>query len=269
MTMMSQYFVWMLLSRLTGSPLLSGLALLVLWFGLDRFTLQLLPSPVRAWMRWRRAAYLERLLGINPHDRRARYELADLRVGWRRYAAAVEVLKPNLAEDGEDVATLYLLGVAYLGAGQGAQGELLLDEAERLEPGYQQGAIELARGRWRLARGELTGERGAVSALQRFCRVRVGTVEGRVLLAQALERTGQDGEAALAREAAWNDYKAAPGFQRRRERLWAWRAKPSRPLAYAAALGALLLVGTLIASRVHLPRPQDSAQGAGWAEDAE
>jgi predicted Zn-dependent protease len=265
--MMTKWLFWLLLSRLTGSPILSLVALLALYWALDRFTLQLLPSPVRLWARWRRAGHLQRLLETNPHDRRARYELADLWVARGRYADAVAVLKPNLEAGDEDVATLYLLGVAYLGAGQAAQGELLLNEAERLEPGYGLGAIDLARGRSRLARGELTGDKGALAALERFCRTRSGTVEGRVLLARALERAGNDGEAALAREAAWMNYRAAPGFQRRRERLWAWRARPSRPLAYAAALGLALLLGTLLVSRLQVPEP--AAQEPGWAEEGE
>ncbi|HET9452229.1 MAG TPA: hypothetical protein VFO83_15170, partial [Aggregicoccus sp.] len=77
--MLTKWILWMLLARLTGSPLLSLLALLLLYLALDRFTLQLLPSPLRAWGRWRRAAQLERGLAVNAHDRRARYELADLR----------------------------------------------------------------------------------------------------------------------------------------------------------------------------------------------
>ncbi|MBF5045126.1 hypothetical protein FGE12_22175 [Aggregicoccus sp. 17bor-14] len=265
--MLSNWMMWMLISRLTGSPLLTLGAMAALYWGLDSFTLQLLPSPLRAWKRWRREHSLQRLLEVNPHDRRARYELADLWLARGRAAAAVQVLKPNLEAGDEDVATLYLLGAAYLGAGQAAQGELLLDEAERLEPGYGLGAIDLARGRSRLRRGELTGDKGALAALERFCRTRQGSVEGRVLLAQALERTGRDGEAALARAQAWSDYRAAPTFQRRRERLWAWRAKPSRPLAYAAALALLLLAGALIAKR--MPAAAPAAQQSGWAEDGD
>jgi len=265
--MLTKWILWMLLARLTGSPLLSLLALVVLYLVLDRFTLQLLPSPLRLWARWRRAGQLQRLLETNPHDRRARYELADLWVARGRHADAVRVLKPNLEAGDEDAATLYLLGVAYLGAGQAAQGELLLDEAERLEPGYGLGAIELARGRSRLARGALTGDAGALSALERFCRARPGSVEGRVLLARALERAGRSAEAAQARDLAWSDYRAAPRFQRRRERRWAWRARPSRPLAYAAALAVLLLTGALLLSGLQVPR--EGGQEPEWVEQGE
>lgn len=247
---MSKWFLWMILSSVTRSPVLSLLLVFGLAYVVDRHTFGILPRPLRMLGRWRRAGHLERLLMANPHDRRARFELADLRVGQRRYAAAVEVLKPNLAAGDEDVDTLFLLGVASLGAGQAAQGELLLDEAEKLNPDYKMGAIELERGRWRLARGDA---KGAVEALERFCKSRHGTVEGRVLLAKALDKSGRDADAALMRDEAWNDYVSAPAFQRRRERAWAWRARPSRPIAYAAGVVLVLGLGVWALGQVQAP----------------
>lgn len=257
---MSKWFLWIILSSVTRSPVLSLLLVFGLAYVVDRYTFGILPRPLRMFGRWRRAGYLERLLMANPHDRRARFELADLRVGQRRYAAAVEVLKPNLAAGDEDVDTLYLLGVASLGAGQAAQGELLLDEAEKLNPDYKMGAIELERGRWRLARGDV---KGAVEALERFCKSRHGTVEGRVLLAKALDKSGRDADAALMRDEAWNDYLSAPAFQRRRERAWAWRARPSRPIAYAAAVVLVLGLGVWALGQVQAPADEYAPYGEG------
>ncbi len=261
MSMMS-WLLWLVLSSLTGSPVVSALLVLALVVVADRYTVGILPSPLRALGRWQRASKLQRVLHSNPHDRRARYELADLWVRRGRYAAAVEVLKPNLEAGDEDVGTLFLLGVAYLGAGDAARGELLLDEAAKLEPGYQMGAVDLERGRFRLARGDT---KGAIEALERLRSARQGTVEGRVLLAQALDKSGRDADAALLREEAWKEYVAAPAFQRRRERLWAWRARPSRPMAYGAALVVVLALGFSILSRVAAPEP--SPDGYGFYDD--
>ncbi|WP_434387205.1 tetratricopeptide repeat protein [Melittangium boletus] len=266
--MIKGWLLWMLLARLTGSPVLSALVVLgALWL-LDRATVGVLPRPMRALARWRRASQLQRTLHTNPHDRRARAELADLYVGWGRHAAAVEVLKPNLEAGDEDVATLYLLGVAYLGSGDKARGELLLDEAEKLDARYQMGAIDLERGRHRLARGDFPG---AIEALGRLREARPGTVEGRVLLARALDRAGRDADGALMREEAWREYTAAPSFQRRRERLWAWRARPSRPLLYGGALVVgLVLVGTVLTRLT--PSETEYYQPDGtyaWEDDGE
>lgn len=264
--MSSSWLLFILLSALTGNPVLAVLLVFAFIWVADRYTVGILPSPFRALKRWQRASHLERVLQSNPHDRRARYELADLWVGRGRYAAAAAVLKPNLEAGDEDVATLYLLGVAYLGAGEAARGELLLEEAAKLEPGYQMGAIHLERGRWRLARGDVKGAR---EALERLRVARPGTVEGRVLLAQAMDKDGRDADAALVREEAWKEYVAAPGFQRRRERLWAWRARPSRPLAYGAALLVAFALGFSLMSRVSLPSPGGYYDAAPTAYDDE
>jgi len=241
---MSKWILWVFLTLLTGSPFLSlGLIVLIV-FVADRFTWQVLPSPVRLLKRFQRAGELASTILTNPHERRARHELADIRVEQRRYAEAVDILKPNLEAGDEDVDTLYLLGVAYLGAGDAQRGELLLDEAAKLDPGHKLGGIDLERGRFRLKRGDVAG---AVEALGRYCQVRHGTVEGRYLLAKALAQAGQGAEAKQMRDQAWTEYVAAPRFQRRRERKWAWRARPSRPLMYAAALALVLgLLGSLL-----------------------
>src|SRR5262249_1487344 len=151
----------------------------------------------------------------------------------RRFSAALDLLKANLEAGDDDAPTLYLMGVACLGAGYPDQGEVFLNEAAERDPTYRMGAIELERGRWRLARGDTKGAR---EALERFCAKRPGTVEGRVLLAQAMEKQGEQAASARMRQEAWREYVASPRFQRRQERFWAWRAKPSRPLIYAVIL---------------------------------
>jgi tetratricopeptide (TPR) repeat protein len=228
---MSRYFQWIILSSLTGSPIGSIAILVVLWYGADRFTLGLIPSPWRAFNRWRRQSRLRNLISINSADRRSRLELGELLVNRGRYAAAVDVLKPNLEAGDDDATTLFVLGVACLGSGRTSQGEVFLEAARERDPSYRLGGIDLELGRWRLSRGD---SKGAREALERFCSVRHGTVEGKVLLARALAAEKDLAGARRWREAAWSDYASSPGFQRRQERFWAWRARPSRPLTYLA-----------------------------------
>lgn len=230
---------WIILSGLTGSPIGSALFLLIFWFVVDRFTLGILPDPVRWVMRWRRAAHLERILLGNPHDGRARLELAGLYVERKKYARAVELLKPNVEKGDHDPQTLFTLGVGCLGAGFVEQGEKLLDGVDEASPGFRVNEVDLVRGRFRLERGDFPGAR---AALEKLVIARAGTIEGRVLLAKAMLGAGDDGGAALMRDAAWNEYVSAPRFQRRKERWWAWRARPSRPATYALiAIAALVL----------------------------
>lgn len=242
---MSKWFLWLILSALTGRPVLVALVLLGAWWLLDRVTFRFLPSPVRAFQRWQRASQLKRGLLANPHDRRARLALAELWVERRRYRQAMELLRPNLEAGDDDTATLFTMGLACLGTGHFEQGELLFKEVLAAEPRFRAGTIELERGRWRLARGDFAGAR---EALERFCDIRKGTVEGRVLLANALRQGGDETRAAKVRQEAWLEYVAAPRFQRNAERSWAWRARPLRPLSYVAvALVLALLFGRFAA----------------------
>lgn len=227
---MSGFLQWAILASITGSPLGSAVALLVFWFLVDRFTLGVLPDPWRALMRRRREGTLRRLILGNPHDGRARLELAQLYVERGKGQAAVEVLRPTFDNGAEDIQSVFTMGAGCLQAGYVEQGEKLLAHASELDEDFRVGEIELVRGRARLARGDFAG---AKVALEAFLQHRKGSVEGRVLLAKALDGLGDDANAALLRDAAWHEYLVAPGFQRRQERLWAWRARPSRPATYA------------------------------------
>lgn len=236
---MSRYFQWIILSSLTGSPVGAIAILLFVWYGLDQFTFQVLPNPFRLFNRWRRMGRLQNTIVINPNDRRARLELADLYVGQRRFSAAVDLLKPNVEAGDDDATTMFVLGVACLGAGRAEQGEIFLNAAREADPTYRLGSIDLELGRWRLARGDAAGAR---EPLERFCQTRRGTVEGKVLLARAIEAAGDSAGAARMRDSAWIEYASSPLFQRRQERFWAWRAKPMRPVTYlvvALVCGAL------------------------------
>ena len=257
---MSKWFLWLGLTAVTGSPLLSLGLLVALWFVLDRFTLGILPDPLRAVLRWRRMGQLRRTLAQNPHDRAARFELADLLVAQRRFGAAVELLKANLEEGEDDAATLLLMGTACHGLGKHDQAELFLESAAEHQPDFRHGAILLERGRGLLQKGDAAA---AKPQLQGFVTARRSTVEGRVLLANAHAALGEAAEAAKLREEAWREFAAAPRFQRRRERFWAWRAKPSRPLLYLAIAA---IVG-LIVSQLVVPAVQRNLSEATAYDD--
>jgi tetratricopeptide (TPR) repeat protein len=142
---------------------------------------------------------------------------------------AVEVLRSNFDKGDDDLQSVFTMGEACLLAGYVDQGEKLLDHAEELNADFRVGEIHLVRGRQRLARGDFAGAKKALEAL---VKARRGTITGRVLLAKAMLGLKDDSAAALMRDEAWKEYVSAPRFQRRKERLWAWRARPSRPATY-------------------------------------
>ncbi|HEU4382772.1 MAG TPA: tetratricopeptide repeat protein [Anaeromyxobacteraceae bacterium] len=237
---MSKFLLWSLLAWATGSPLGSLLALLVLWWAADRFTFRLWPDPLRAVARWRRRGALRRAIAANPSDRRSRFELAQLLLEARRPAEAIEVLRPNLEAGDDDVHTAFLFGTLLARTGAHEQAERVLGLARAAEAGYRLGEIDLELGRSRLARGDLAGAR---EALTRLVEARPGTVQGRVLLARALDGLRDPGGARLRQE-AWREYAALPRFRRREERPWAWRLRPWRPALVALAAAAAAALGT-------------------------
>lgn len=268
---MSQYFQWLILTALTGSPVLSAAILVVAWFVFDRFTFGVLPDPIRWLKRLERAWRLSTQLKHTPHDRRARIELAELYVQRKKYAAAIDVLKPAIEAGEHEPAALFTMAVACLGAGHAKQGEALLDEVVAAQPNFRLGEVDLERGRFRLQRKEFAP---AKESLRQLIANRKGSVEGRVLLAQALEGEGDDGAAALMRDEAWSEYVAAPRFQRRKERFWAWRARPSRPLMYAVLIGLGIFamgryVAPVLSEMGHSMRGSSYGYGAGASPDDE
>jgi hypothetical protein len=247
------WIVWYLLSAATGSPVASLLLLLAIgWLG-DRFTFRVLPDPVRMVARWRRKGSLRRTLLANPHDRRARFELAELLLEGGRPGEAAETLRPNVEAGDEDVRTAWVMGAALARSGAREPAERALAIARDAEPGFRMGEIDLELGRMRLAGGELAGAR---EALERLVAARPGTVEGRFLLARALEGLGDGAGARRVRDEAWNEYASLPAFQRRRERRYAWRIRPWRPAAIALAF---VVAGAALASWA-VPSMADRAQ---------
>lgn len=237
----STWLLWMVLSRLTGSPLGSAVAVLLFWLVVDRFTLGLLPDPLRFVGRLRRRWFLETAIERNPHDGRARLELGQLYVEAKKGQKAVEVLRPTFDNGADDVQSVFSMGEACLLAGYHEQGEKLLAHAEELDADFRVGEIHLVRGRSRLLRGDFAG---AKTELEQLVKQRAGTVEGRVLLARAHAGLGDDATAALIKDEAWKEFTLAPRFQKRKERWWAYRANPARPatILFAVVLGLALFV---------------------------
>ncbi|HEX9051513.1 MAG TPA: hypothetical protein VF841_13360 [Anaeromyxobacter sp.] len=242
---MSSWMLWILLSWFLGNPLLAAVVLLAAWWLGDRATFRVLPDPLRIFGRRGRIAALRRTLAANPHDRRARLELANLLLDARRPGAAAEVLAPNVEAGDDDVHTSFAMGSALARTGAFDRAEEFLAAARAREPSFRIGEIDLEVGRMRLRKGDAAG---AVEPLRRVVAERPGTVEGRYLLARALAAVGDDAGAARARDEAWREYVALPRFRRHHERPFAWRIRPWRPaiVAAAVAIAAILVLRAVV-----------------------
>ncbi len=263
---MSYYLQWLILRSITGSPIGSALFLVAFWFVVDRYTLGVLPDPFKFVARWRRERQLAHAMRLNPNDRRARLERAQLLLQRGQAKAAVAMLKPNLEHGDDDLETVFTLGAACAEAGYVDQGEKLLAHVIDADPDFRVGEVYLVLGRTRLQRRDYAQAKAALDVLLTH---RQGTVEGRVLLARALDGLGDDGRAALMKDEAWAEFSHAPRFQRRVERWWAWRARPSRPALYAAVvvLVAFVVFKALGPVWRDLPQPTDPPESQSDADE--
>lgn len=242
---MSQWMLYYLLSWATGSPITAMIVLGLVWWLGDRFTFKVLPDPFRFMGRWRRMRQLRSTLAVNPHDRRARYELAERLLETGRPGGAADILRPNIEAGDEDARTAFVMGAALGRTGSYEQAEKALAFARAQDPRFRAGEIDLELGRQRVARGDHAAAR---EALERLLVERPGSVEGRYLLGRALSALGDEAGARKVREEAWRDYGNLPRFHRRHERWFAWRIKPWRPALIALAV-LVLLVACSIAAR--------------------
>jgi tetratricopeptide (TPR) repeat protein len=260
---MAKYLYFSLLWALTGSPLTALLVLVAVWVVTDCLTFGFFRRGLRFVARARRGIALERLLAVNPHDRRARAEYGEILIEQRRAGRAIEVLKPALEKEPDDLELLYLTGLACLRAGHGEKGELFLNTVLEADPTFRQGQALLEMGRARL---ELGDAKGAEEMLGRWLEKSPAHVEGRYLQAKAHAALGDAAAAARSRERCWREYATEPAFQRRFDRPWAWRIRPARPLTYCAiALALLLAIGWAVrSSSGRLANP-----AGAWAEPAE
>jgi tetratricopeptide (TPR) repeat protein len=239
---LTKLLVFGAVALLTKSPVLAAVVTLAVWLVVDWNAFQLVPRAGRRLADLRRAAALRSVLRQNPHDRRARVELADLQNRLGRPAAAIDAVKAAVQADPADLEALYQLGIACLRLGEVERGELFLAEVEAAHPGFRQDEIPFEEARARLKAGDVAG---AEVAARRYLEAHPGSVRGLVVLAAAKARAGDAPAAAAARERAWAEFKDLPRFARREARRWAWQAKPARPIAYlgVAAFVAALFLG--------------------------
>jgi hypothetical protein len=174
---MTKLSLWWLLWMLLGNPWLALVVLVAGFVVVDRLAFGLVPPVVRAWLSFGRLGRLRVAIGMNPHDRPARWQLAQLLVDQHRLAAAAAVIAPNLEAGDDDVATLLVAGRALSGSGQRERARDLLAEARAKATSYQRDEVDLVAGANRAAMGDWAGARAAFTAV---CASRPGSVEPRV-----------------------------------------------------------------------------------------
>ncbi len=219
---MGRFFLFALLTWITGSPLLAILILIALavpgWLAGSRYAFRV----SRQLRSWGEAGRLRRVLATNPHDAKARADLGALlakRGRYREARAELEQAYPRVDDLSEPN---YALGLCLLHAGEVDRGTALIRKALAINPkfGYGEPALRLgdfaaSRGEWEQAAGNY---REAVG-------VHGSSVEGWAKLGEALVHLGRPEEARRAFSEAVTSYRTAPWYRRAEDRPWKRRAK--------------------------------------------
>jgi len=237
---MNSWLSFSMLWMITGNPIAAGAIVLACYAVADWYTFGFLRGCARAIAHFQRARRLRTSLAMNPHDRKARAELGEILVEHARWTSAIEVVKPLVAADPHDPQALWLLGLACLGTGKAKEGEVFLLELHDADPEFRRGTALLEIGRARLARRDAS----AREILGHYVKAHPHHVEGRFLLARTHLLAGDEAAATAERARCWAEYETSLPYQRRQERKWAWRARPSRPALYAAiGLAGIAVIG--------------------------
>jgi tetratricopeptide (TPR) repeat protein len=218
----SRFFLFALLSWITGNPLLALLVLIALsvpgWWAGSRWAWRF-QRRVRSWGE---AGRLRRELAVNPHNVKARTDLGAILVRQGRFREARAELTQAMPRADDLPEANYALGLCLLHDGEFERGRELVERALALNPKFGYGEPYLRLGDFRAGRGEweLAAER-----YRQATAIHSSSVEGWYKLAQALDHLGRRDETRTALQEAISSYRTALWYQRADGRPWYRRAR--------------------------------------------
>ncbi len=156
-----RFFLFALLTWITGNPILAILVIIALslpgWWAGSRYAWKL----SRRMRSWGEAGRLRRLLGVNPHDVKARTELGAILTKQGRYREARAELEQAMPRADDLPEANYSLGLCLLHDGEVEKGRELVEKALVLNPKFGYGEPYLRLGDFRADRGEWDQAAGA------------------------------------------------------------------------------------------------------------
>ncbi len=228
---MRTFFLYFIIVRLLGNPLLAIAVLAVIYLLVDRRFIGLLPDftrPIRRASRWRQ---LRGMVELNPANAGAQLELGQLLCERRRYHEALPLLEKAGQKLGDHATAQFYLGVAYIRTGDLAAGRAALLKAVALRPSVQYGEpyVYLAEAALDTEGRAATDQAPGAAAKKPLAEwvdtvLRYGNTEVCYRMGAVLRRRGQEVEAVRLFREALAGYKQSPAFARKQGRRWAFLA---------------------------------------------
>ena len=219
---MGRFFLFALLTWITGSPVLAIVILIALavpgWLAGSRWAFR----ASRQLRAWGEAGRLRRALATNPHDAKARADLGALLARRGRYREARTELEQAYPRVEDLPEPNYALGLCLLHEGEVDRGTTLIQRALSTSPKFGYGEPSLRLGDFAAGRGEWEQ---AAKSYRDAVGVHGSSVEGWAKLGEALAHLHRSDEARSAFQEAITSYRTAPWYRRSEDRPWKRRAR--------------------------------------------
>lgn len=220
--MFSRFFIFYIVTLLTGSPLFALLVILGLYLAIDYQFTGVLRRGVQIFKMESEISELRRKVALNPHNAAALSDLGRLLVMRGKARDALPILERAYERLSDTEETTYYLGLASLATGRKAEGERLVLKALEKNPKFRYGepALRLAEHYARTGRPD-----EAQTYFDRFFAIHSSSPEGYYKFGQFQLQTGNRAGAAESFRKAIEIFKLSPSFKKRQDRLWAYKAR--------------------------------------------
>ena len=151
---MRTFFLFVLLSWVTGNPILAGAIILLILGGSYLLYSRRLYRLRQGWLDLGRIRALRAELAVNPDDAKARSDLGAILAQKGRFAEALVELEKAITRCDDLPDTNFYLGWSHLALGQLEQGRRYIVRSLELNPRFGYGEPCLRLGDFFFARGE-------------------------------------------------------------------------------------------------------------------
>ena len=172
---MRTFFLFVLLSWVTGNPILAGAIILLILGGSYLLYSRRLYRLRQGWLDLGRIRKLRAELAVNPDDAKARSDLGAILARKGRFAEALVELEKAITRCDDLPDTNFYLGWSHLALGRLEQGRAYIMRALELYPRFGYGEPHLRLGDFFFARGEY---KEAIPHYEAFRGIHSSGVEG-------------------------------------------------------------------------------------------